>query len=97
MENRSFGNPNCRPIPQNCSALMDSLCEAHFFAHDLKLYLNTHPDDQTALNMFREACEQYCACFDAFESCCYPLRECGAGRVGDEWDWLCGAWPSERI
>ncbi|MCL2696744.1 MAG: spore coat protein CotJB [Oscillospiraceae bacterium] len=81
---------------QECIALMDKLCEAHFFAHDLKLYLNTHPDDSAALDMFREACAQYCACLEAFESCCYPLRECSAGCNG-EWDWLDGAWPSERI
>lgn len=88
----------CPPISKDCSALMDSLCEAHFFAHDLKLYLDTHPDDETALEMFREACRQYCACFEAFERCCYPLRECGAGNSEDGgWDWLCGAWPSERI
>ena len=86
----------CKPVPKDCPALMDKLCEAHFFVHDLKLYLDTHPDDRNALEMFKEACKQYCACFEAFERCCYPLRECGAGEDG-EWDWLCGAWPSERI
>ncbi|MCL2108687.1 MAG: spore coat protein CotJB [Oscillospiraceae bacterium] len=88
----------CPPISGDCSKLMDSLCEAHFFAHDLKLYLDTHPDDTTALEMFNEACRQYCACFEAFERCCYPLRECGAGgdsaaAVNGGWDWLCGIWP----
>ncbi|MCL2638363.1 MAG: spore coat protein CotJB [Oscillospiraceae bacterium] len=81
---------------QECSALMDKLCEASFFAHDLNLYLDTHPDDEAALEMFREACNQSEACREAFESCCYPLRACSAGHEG-EWDWLDGAWPSERI
>lgn len=93
MENR---NPKCRTITQNCSQLYDSVCEASFFAHDLKLYLDTHPCDEAALEMFREACKQYEACVEAFERCCYPLRSCSAGDDG-EWDWLCGAWPSERI
>lgn len=92
MEN----SKQCKPISSNCSQLMDSLCEAEFFAHDLKLYLDTHPHDCVALKMFKEACKQYQACKEAFECCCYPLQACSAGE-DDTWDWLCGAWPSERI
>lgn len=99
MENNGCAQsavPSCAPITANCSALYDKVCEADFFAHDLKLYLDTHPGDREAIRMFREACKQYEACRDAFERCCYPLRACSAG-ADDEWDWLCGAWPSERI
>jgi spore coat protein JB len=81
---------------KQCIELMDKLSEAGFFAHDLKLYLDTHPDDEAALSMFKEACRQEQACREAFESCCYPLTACSAGENG-EWDWLDGAWPSERI
>jgi spore coat protein JB len=77
---------------------MDSVCESGFFMHDLQLYLDTHPDDKTALEMFKEACKQYEACREAFEACCYPLRSCDSDRDEYlEWDWFNGAWPSERI
>lgn len=95
MENNM--NPVCRQPAQNCSQLYDKVCEAHFFLHDLQLYLDTHPCDEAALEMFREACKQYEACYEAFEKCCWPLRSCGAGKDDCDWDWLCGAWPSEKI
>ena len=80
----------------NCRRLMQSVSEASFFMQDLKLYLDTHPDDDTAIEMFREACRQYKACKEAFEENCYPLTPCGS-RDDNNWDWLCGAWPPERV
>jgi len=95
MTNR---DPRCKPMSANCSELYDRVCETGFYAFDLQLYLDTHPDDEVALEMFREACEQHRACREAFEACCYPLTACSAGQDEDSgWDWLCGAWPSERI
>lgn len=80
----------------NCAQLLRSVSEAGFYVTDLQLYLDTHPDDVRALDMFREACRQYKVCVEAFESCCYPLCACSSGK-DCEWDWLCGAWPSERL
>lgn len=80
----------------NCAQLLRSVSEACFYATDLKLYLDTHPDDIRALEMHREACRQLKACTEAFENCCYPLQACSAGDDG-EWDWLMGCWPSERL
>ena len=80
----------------NCRRLLQSVNEASFFMQDLKLYLDTHPDDETAIGMFREACRQYKACKEAFEENCYPLTSCGS-RDDNCWDWLCGAWPPERV
>lgn len=75
---------------------MQSVSEASFYMQDLKLYLDTHPDDCTAIEMFREACRQYKTCKEAFEENCYPLTACGSGE-DNNWDWLCGAWPPERV
>lgn len=89
--------PN-RPMPQNksCDELMRAIMEASFFATDLKLYLDTHPDDCRALEMYKEACRQYKACKDAFEDNCYPINACSAGECGT-WDWLDGCWPPQRM
>ena len=83
-------------MKQNCTQLMKSVSEASFYVTDLQLYLDTHPDDIRALEMFKEACCQLKVCCDAFESCCYPLKACSSGK-DDEWDWLVGCWPSERM
>ncbi len=97
--------PGIGPVPlptpevdsNNCSCC-DMLCaimEAHFFATDLKLYLDTHPDDKRALEMYTEACKQYKACKAAFEDSCYPLTACSAGQNGC-WDWPEGVWPPKN-
>ena len=93
-------NENVRPrIPRAeigntpaCDELLKAIAEASFFALDLQLYLDTHPDDTRALEMFREAVKQYQACKAAFEDSFYPLASTSAGKDG-EWDWLCGTFP----
>ncbi len=75
----------------NCNELLRAVSEADFFAQDLKLYLDTHPGDKRAVEMYVEACRQYKACKAAFEDCFYPLTPCGAGKDG-VWDWPEGVW-----
>lgn len=76
----------------SCEELMRAIMEADFFAQDLKLYLDTHPDDTRAVEMFREAVNQAKACKAAFEDSFYPLTACSAGTDG-VWDWPEGVWP----
>lgn len=76
----------------SCNDLMRAIMEADFVATDLKLYLDTHPDDQRALEMYREAVRQYKACKATFEDTFYPLNATAAGRDG-VWDWPDGAFP----
>ena len=77
---------------KSCEELMNAIMEASFFAQDLKLYLDTHPDDKRAVEMFVEACRQYKACKAAFEDSFWPLTSCSAGMDG-KWDWNDGIWP----
>lgn len=76
----------------SCEELMRAIMEADFFAQDLKLYLDTHPDDTRAIEMFREAVCQLKACRAAFEESFWPLTAYSAG-INGEWDWLCGNFP----
>lgn len=85
--NGNNGNNNA-----SCEELMRAIMEADFFAQDLKLYLDTHPDDSRALEMFREAVRQSKACKAAFEDSFWPLVADNAGMNGT-WDWPCGIWP----
>ena len=75
----------------SCEELLRAIAEAAFFAQDLKLYLDTHPDDKRAVEMYVEACRQYKACKAAFEDTFYPLTACSAGEDGC-WDWPEGVW-----
>ena len=87
----STGSNGSQP---GCAQLMKAIMEADFFAMDLKLYLDTHPDDERAIGMFREAVKQYNACKAAFEESFYPITSNSAGKDG-EWDWLCGKFPPQ--
>lgn len=75
-----------------CAELMNAIMEASFYAQDLKLYLDTHPDDTRAVEMYNEANRQYKACLAAFEESFYPLTPLSAGQNG-VWDWPEGVWP----
>ncbi len=104
MANNAYRNPNARreprppmnnspePSKDSCQALMCAIMEADFFAMDLKLYLDTHPNDKRAIEMFREAVKQYKACKAAFEDSYWPLQAYSAGK-DDTWDWLDGRFP----
>lgn len=105
MNNRSCARPNMNNEPRamarnenngsqnvSCSDLMRAIMEADFVATDLKLYLDTHPDDSRALEMYREAVRQYKACKATFEDTFYPLNATAAGRDG-VWDWPDGTFP----
>lgn len=85
--NNNSGNNNA-----SCEELMRAIMEADFFAQDLKLYLDTHPDDTRAVEMFRDAVRQSKACKAAFEDSFYPLTANSAGIDGT-WDWFNGVWP----
>ncbi len=102
MNYRQVNNRNSMPsvqppahnVPSNCSCeeLMRAIMEADFFALDLKLYLNTHPYDTKAIEMYREAVRQCKACKAAFEDSFYPLTAASAGEDG-VWDWTDGNFP----
>lgn len=91
MRNSNNGGNN-NSNGASCEELMRAIMEADFFATDLKLYLDTHPDDTRAIEMFREAVCQLKACRAAFEESFYPLTATSAG-INGEWDWLCGNFP----
>ena len=78
----------------SCQDLMKAIMEADFMATDLKLYLDIHPDDTRALELYRDAVRQYKACKATFEDTFYPLTATSAGRDGT-WDWLDGAFPPQ--
>lgn len=84
--------PETNENDASCKELMRAIMEADFVAQDLKLYLDTHPDDTHAVEMYREAVRQYKACKATFEDTFYPLNATAAGR-NNTWDWLDGTFP----
>ena len=64
-----------------------------FAAHDLNLYLDTHPEDQRALCMHREYCKQVKDLKDKYQKMYGPLT---IFYPCNKWRWLEQPWPWER-
>ena len=60
-----------------------------FAAWELRLYLDTHPDDLCALNLFR----QHCAGIEGPSYPCAFVEPAACGARG--WTWLDDPWPWE--
>lgn len=59
-----------------------------FSAWELRLYLNTHPDDQRALDLFKRLC-------DSIEGAGYPCAFVQTGACGAGYGWINDPWPWE--
>ena len=93
MGNNMYRRPGPPPRPPrpesqrtnsaSCEELLRAIAEADFFAQDLKLYLDTHPDDKRAVEMYAEACRQYMAWQGCIRGQLLPAdcKQCGQGRM----------------
>lgn len=61
--------------------------EMGFAAWEIRLYLDTHSNDECALHLYRELCEQ-CPCQNY--ACVFAQGECT-----DHWNWVEDPWPWE--
>lgn len=66
--------------------------EADFAAADLHLYLDTHPNCQTALNKYKEALECACRYRQEYETAYGPLTAAASSSAAP-WQWIKNPWP----
>ena len=71
-----------RPCNETCA---DHAQKASFMLWELRLYLNTHPNDKEALALFRQLAEKTC---DTYATAFLP-EACG------RWAWVDDPWPWE--
>lgn len=67
------------------------LIEAGFAADELRLFLDTHPDECRALEAYRAAAERVKQCQKELTNAVCAMD---AGKNGS-WDWTCTPWPWE--
>ena len=65
-----------------------------FAVQELALYLDTHPEDLEALELYRQYQELYRKCARAYQADRRPLNHTTPGR-DDEYAWLDDPWPWE--
>ncbi len=65
-----------------------------FAVQELALYLDTHPEDLEALELYRQYQELYRKCAQNYQADRRPLNHTAPGRDG-EYAWLDDPWPWE--
>lgn len=79
----------------NETCLMKKLQSYNFAAYDMLLYLDTHPKDKKALEMFRELVNKTKELRDEYEKEYGPLTPFSSVNL-DEFVWLDGPWPWQK-
>ena len=74
--------------------LLWQMTAQQFAAFDVHLYLDTHPNDRTALQMFRNYREAYQKLEKEYEAMYGPVSASRAAR--ETWEWLKDPWPWEK-
>ncbi|MBE7066722.1 MAG: spore coat protein CotJB [Ruminococcaceae bacterium] len=77
----------------NKETLMREIMALDFALNDLKLYLNTHPDDEKSIELFNKIATKGKELFDTYQSMYGPLI--AEMYTGSEhtWDWIECPWP----
>ncbi len=75
--------------------MLKKVQSAEFVAYDLMLYLDTHPNCQTALTKFKEAVEKATKYRKEFEAVYGPLTACASSSAAP-WQWIQDPWPWNR-
>ncbi|RHW34147.1 spore coat protein CotJB [Neobacillus notoginsengisoli] len=74
--------------------LMRQIQAADFVLVELTLYLDTHPDDENALQQFKQYSDFSRKIKQEFEQKYGPLLQFGvSNNPGPRWDWGSGPWP----
>lgn len=73
--------------------MMWDLAAVQFAAIDLNLYLDTHCDDNRALECYQEFVCEYNRLKKEYERCYGPLT--ATANTQDNWQWICDPWPWE--
>ena len=67
-----------------------------FAITELALYLDTHPDDACAVNMYNSFTKQLNEAIRNYECKYGPLTNFGYGKSGCPWQWVEQPWPWDR-
>ncbi|MFI3210313.1 MAG: spore coat protein CotJB [Peptostreptococcaceae bacterium] len=79
----------------NKGELIQKITEYTFACDDMNLYLDTHPDDTKALNMYVSLCNKLNQYTDSYEKKYGPIRNFGNTKSKQPTLWVDSPWPWE--
>lgn len=82
-----------RDVRKELSAdeLLKKIQALAFAKVETELYLNSHPECASALEYYKELCEEYDSLVSLYENTVAPLTHEGAAR--GTWKWIDSPWP----
>lgn len=81
-------------MDMNRQKMLAEVMAADFTLIDLNLYLDTHPGDQRAINIYNSGVQRAKALRDAYEKCYGPISPSFYSRC--PWQWIEAPWPWEK-
>lgn len=81
---------------RNRETLLKELQELSFRLYDLALFLDTHPDECSALELYHSTMNKYKAMVCNFEKLYGPLTLSSPEISEKRWNWTKGPWPWEN-
>ncbi|MDE6763871.1 MAG: spore coat protein CotJB [Oscillospiraceae bacterium] len=79
----------------NGNNLMCAIQMYDFYLYELNLYLDTHPTDRQALDLFKKYTELKAAAYDAYISKYGPITA-DQSSTDERFNWVDDPWPWER-
>ena len=73
--------------------LLKEITKLDFAAVDLGLYLNTHPEDQRAINLYNNVIIKADTCRTKYEKLYGPLCSFRSSSRENFWTWINNPWP----
>jgi len=82
-----------KQMPKEYYVLLEQLQAVDFALVDLTLYLDTHPDDNQAIQQFNQLARQRKRLKKLYESSYGPLQQYGNSYSSYPWSWDNTPWP----
>ena len=95
MQGKKYAPANCNIMPTKKSMMLE-LQQLSFSLVDLNLFLDTHPNDQDAINDFNQLFQQYWELKSNYELQYGPLDNFGQNPASCPWSWVDEPWPWEK-
>ncbi len=90
---RVVSGPSCPCSQMSQGQLLEWIFLTKFACVDSSLYLDTHPEDQEALDYFQEYNRLYNEAMDLYAKTYGPLTIAHAKSCGTYWNWVNMPWP----
>ena len=83
--------------PMNEQAQMLTYVDAYCFgAHDINLYLDTHPNDRAMIELYNQYCNEYKNALEQYEKRFGPITVYSEATFACPWSWNNSPWPWEN-